>query len=68
MLFIRVRERPPHERFKTAYRSFFVRLAEHLTALRPWHKHCLSARWATDVLFAGVVGIEWSVYMPCLYV
>ena len=44
---IHVQESPPHKRFLRVVgcNSNFMRLAQHLTALRAWCKQCVSGRW-----------------------
>ena len=47
--------RSSYERFLEGCSSPFMRLAEHVTALRAWCKQCVSGRRKPDVLCPGVV-------------
>ena len=59
---------PSYERFLEGCSSPFMRLAEHLTALRAWCKQCLPGWWKSDVLRPGGVGMRGSMVIrlrPC---
>ena len=49
---------PSYERFLEGCSSPFMRLAEHLTALRVWCKQCLPGWRKPDVLRPGIVGMR----------
>ena len=51
---------PSYERFLEKCSAPFMRLAEHLTALRAWCKQCLPDWRKPDVLRPGMVGMRGS--------
>ena len=55
-----VQENAPQKRFVVGCSPPFMRLAQHLTALRAWCKQCLPRRQKPDMLCPGIAAMRRS--------